>query len=164
MSNHRPSRDDIGLLVALVWSRRATCARRKVGCLLVDKDHRTLSTGYNGPPSGAPHCIDNPCKGAFKSTGTGLDLCEAIHAEANALLYCPDIRLIDTCYTTTSPCVSCVKMLLGTNCRRIVFIERYPHKEAEEWWVRSCVRIDKIDYRREWVQHVPQIEAPTVPL
>ena len=142
----RPSRDDIGLMVALVWAQRGTCARRKVGCLLVDKDHRTLSTGYNGAASGASHCIDAPCAGAFKSSGTGLDLCEAIHAEANALLYCPDIRLIDTCYTTTSPCVSCVKLLLGTGCQRIVFIERYPHLAAEEWWLRAG---------REWVQHTP---------
>lgn len=133
----RPSKDEIGLKIAYVWSLRATCARRQVGCLLVDKNNRTLSTGYNGPPSGAPHCIDTPCLGANAPSGTSLDLCQAIHAEQNALLYCPDVRLIHTCYTTTSPCMTCVKLLLGTNCSRIVFDQEYPHPDAKNFWEKN---------------------------
>jgi dCMP deaminase len=133
----RLSKDDIGLRIAYTWSLRGTCARRQVGCLLVDKNFRTLSSGYNGVPSGAQHCIDKPCSGATAPSGTGLDLCQAIHAEQNALLYCPDVRLIDTCYTTASPCMSCVKLLLGTNCRRIVFDEEYPHPDAKTFWEQN---------------------------
>lgn len=143
----RPSREDVNLYVARARARRGTCVRRKVGCVLVDKDDRTLSTGYNGPPAGARHCIDVPCPGATAPSGTGLDACEAIHAEANALLYCPDVRQIDTCYCTTSPCVSCVKLLLGTACQTIVFIDEYPHPEAEMMWRRA---------HRIWRQHTPQ--------
>lgn len=146
----RPSRDDSGLMIALVCAQRGTCVRRKVGCLLVDKDYRHLSSGYNGPQSGAVHCIDVPCAGAGAPSGTGLDACEAIHAEANALLYCPDVRMIDTCYVTASPCVSCVKLLLGTNCRRIVFIEPYPHPEAKVMWESAG---------REWCWRVPTLAA-----
>ena len=41
------------------------------------------------------------------------------------------------CYTTTSPCISCVKMLLCTGIRKIVFLEAYPHTESMKLWLRN---------------------------
>lgn len=32
------------------------CHSRKVGCIIVDKNAKILSTGYNGPPRKTPHC------------------------------------------------------------------------------------------------------------
>jgi dCMP deaminase len=142
----RPLREDIWLTMAYELSQAATCVRRKVACILVSADNLVLSTGYNGPHSGAPHCIDTPCKGAFAKSGTALDLCEAIHAEANALMTCRDVREIHTCYVTTSPCIHCTKMLLRSGCQRIVFYENYPHDEARELWER---------YGREWFSYMP---------
>lgn len=132
----RLSRDARFMLTALVQATGATCARRKVGCVLVDARGKVLSTGYNGPASGEPHCIDCPCLGAKMPSGTGLDSCEAIHAEANALLQCHEVQAIDTCYVTASPCVHCVKMLMNTSCRRVVFLDEYPHPEARELWLK----------------------------
>lgn len=139
----RATREETGLAVAAAWSRRGTCPRRQVGCMLVDANNDTLATGYNGPASGRPHCIDEPCPGAHHRAGEGLDECEAIHAEANALLRCKDIHAIDTAYCTDSPCVHCVKLLLGTGCKRIVFFRKYPHEAAELLWKAAG---------REWVQ------------
>jgi len=134
----RIDRDALGLNLALMWAERGTCARRKVGCVLMDVDGYQLSSGYNGPAAGQPHCVDHPCLGANCAPGTGLDLCEAVHAEANALLRCPDVRLIHTCYVTHSPCVHCVKLLLNTGCRRIVFVTPYAHDEASrDLWLRQ---------------------------
>lgn len=146
----RPSRDDTGLLLALTLAQRGTCARRKVGCVLVDENFRIIGTGYNGPASGEPHCIEAPCAGAGLPSGTGLSVCEAIHAEANALIDCRDVRRIDTCYCTTSPCRDCVKLLLGTGCRRVVFIENYTHTDAQDLWRRAG---------RQWICHVPYYAA-----
>jgi dCMP deaminase len=126
----RPSKDQYYLSIAAAVSLRATCARRKVGCVLVSVDDRIVATGYNGVARGLPHCTDFPCAGALAASGTGLDLCEAIHAEANAIAACPDIYRLSTCYVTVSPCISCVKLLLGTNVNRVVFMERYAHDEA----------------------------------
>jgi hypothetical protein len=39
-------------------------------------------------------------------SGTGLDVCEAIHAEQNALLQCKDVEQIDTAYVTAMPCMT----------------------------------------------------------
>ncbi len=144
----RPTRDQWALEVARVTAKRSTCLRRNVGCVLLDAKGHVLSTGYNGVASGLPHCnepaswvgeVKYPfaCEGAASPSGTNLDGCQAIHAEQNALLQCRDPYAIDTCYVTTSPCMTCVKLLLNTSCRRIVFSEAYPHKEAGELWTRA---------------------------
>lgn len=131
----RPSRDETGLALAHVWALRGTCARRQVGCVLFDADGYALSAGYNGPAAGEPHCVDHPCRGTALASGTGLDECEALHAEWGAVARCADIRRIYTCYVTASPCVTCVKILAGTGCRRIVFTEDYPHQAARLMWL-----------------------------
>lgn len=116
--------------MAALAARRSTCARRAVGCILVNERGHVLATGYNGVASGLPHCIDSPCKGAGLPSGAGLHLCEAIHAEQNALLQCRNINEIHTVYVTASPCVSCMRLLMNTSVRRIVFSQEYPHAES----------------------------------
>lgn len=153
----RPSKDEVGLLVASAWRLRGTCGRRKVGCHLVDADGFTLSTGYNGVAKDASHCTITPCPGRHHKSGEGLDDCEALHAEWNALIRCKDPRLIHTCYTTSAPCITCTKMLLGTSCKRIVFIEDYPHSvESRRRWLGLDVdRGFKPPVDREWIQYSP---------
>jgi len=143
----RRSQDSIYLEMARLISLRGTCARRRVGCVLVDQDGFVLSMGYNGVASGRPHCIDldHRCPGADLPSGVGLDQCQAIHAEQNAILRLPDPRQLYTAYCTTSPCISCVKLLLGTSCERIVFAQEYPHSVSATWWKEAG---------REWVHLV----------
>jgi len=134
MANYRQPADFYFLRMALLVSERGTCVRRKVGCILVNKKNHVLATGYNGNPSGFSHCLDNPCKGANSKSGKDLDKCEAIHAEQNALLQCKDVYDIDTVYCTVSPCIHCVKLLLNTSAKKIVFGEKYIQKDAERLW------------------------------
>jgi dCMP deaminase len=135
----RPDKDHWFAELALVIAKRSTCARRSVGCLLVNRFGHILSTGYNGVARGQEHCNEqHPCPGVGHASGTGLDLCEAIHAEHNALLQCRDVEEIVACYVTTEPCVTCVKLLLNTSCQRIVALSRYPHGQASrELWERA---------------------------
>lgn len=138
--------------MANLVATRGTCARRKVGCVLVDKRNHVLATGYNGPPSGFPHCIDTPCTGAHQKSGEGLELCQAVHAEQNALLQCHDVYAIQTAYCTTAPCIHCIKLLLNTSCERVVFANDYPHSEASKalWeqagrqWVHFDIDVDRL--------------------
>ena len=140
----RPSKDEYFLAMAQLIAERGTCARRKVGCVLVNARGHVLSTGYNGVASGFKHCNENSeCPGAQSASGTNLDKCGAIHAEQNALLQCRDPYEIHTCYTTTSCCTHCVKLLLNTSCQRIVFLEEYPHEDPKELWSLAG---------REWIK------------
>lgn len=131
----RPSIHETFIKVAEVIAERGTCARRKVGCVLTDVKGRIIATGYNGPARGLAHCTDTPCQGANCPSGQGLDKCEAIHAEQNALMQCSNVDQIHACYVTVSPCIHCVKMLMNTGCKLIVFSEEYAHsKEVKELW------------------------------
>lgn len=161
----RPSKDEWALQLALVTAQRATCLRRRVGAVLLNKRGHVLSTGYNGVAAGQKHCneevgyretfdsrlhplqqrkrvkIERPfpyaCSGATSPSGTNLDGCEAIHAEQNALLQCRDVHEIHTVAVTASPCITCVKLLLNTTCERVIFLAEYPHTAARELWLRA---------------------------
>lgn len=134
----RIDRDEMYMQMAELIAKRGTCVRRQVGCVLVSFDHRVLATGYNGVASGRPHCIDGHyCDGAFCKSGEGLNACQAIHAEQNAIALLRDPRVVGTAYVTTSPCDSCLKLLLGTSCQRIVCRTLYAQVKALDWWCEA---------------------------
>ena len=140
----RHTKDHTFMLMAIALARRSTCPRRRVGCVLIDKDGHIIGSGFNGVAAGLDHCIDKPCRGAEYSSGEGLDLCEAIHAEANSLLRCHDVREIDTCYVTTAPCIHCAKLLLNTGCKTIVYNERYVRSDGIELFEKALRKTRKI--------------------
>lgn len=124
--NSRPGWDDYFLAVANVVARRADCTRRRIGCVLVDADHRVIATGYNGAPSGEPGCLSGACPRGQLSydeipKDSNYDNCISIHAEANALLYARASVKGATAYITDKPCPSCAKLLRGAGIERIVY-------------------------------------------
>ena len=125
MKIFRLSKDEYFLDIAETVAQRGTCARRKVGCVLVDSDNHIVATGYNGVAKNFPHCIDIPCEGASYPSGEGLDKCEAIHAELNAFLQLRSDDNFLTMYTTTTPCVACAKVICNSNVQRVVSISQY---------------------------------------
>jgi dCMP deaminase len=129
----RPTRDETNMLIAVMASMRGTCGRRKVGCVIVDAENRILSYGYNGVGKGAIHCTDSPCPGVNMKSGSGLDVCEAVHAETNAIVNCTDLSRAFTLYVTASPCNSCMKLLLNTDIDTIVYLEDYPGTPWHLW-------------------------------
>lgn len=152
----RPSIDETMLAVAAMLARRSTCLRRAVGCVLCDARGRILSTGYNGVAAGLPHCNEldmrigkydlypHACPGAGAASGTQLDACHAVHAEANAIVFCREPDRIQTAYVTTSPCIPCAKLLINTGCRSIIFSVEYTDASARELWLQAG---------REWLHH-----------
>ena len=119
---------------AVLASEQSTCKRRSVGCVLSDKYGRILSTAYNGAPRGQPHCSEETCEGLHSESGSNLGGCSAVHAEQNALLFCKDIMEIETCYVTASPCDHCIKLLLQSSCKEIIFLEEYSHPRPKQVW------------------------------
>ena len=136
-TKQRPTKEEYFIEMAQLVSSRATCCRRKVGCVLVDNTGHVLSTGYNGVPTGFKHCEEgSECLGASFPSGEGLDACEAVHAEQNAMLQCKDISLIHTAYVTTAPCMHCTKMLLNIPCERVIYMQDYD-KSGKALWKKS---------------------------
>lgn len=130
--------------VARVMAERSTCARRKVGCVLVDRHQNFLSEGFNGVESGAPHCSEgHHCPAVAAASGVDLDGCLAVHAEINALVSLRSPWQAHSLYVTTSPCLSCLKAIMRTSIKRIVFAEPYiGEEEARRRWVTR--------WDREW--------------
>ncbi len=111
-------------------SRRSTCLRRRVGAILV-VDRRLLATGYNGAPSGVPHCAETGCLREQMAVPSGerQELCRGLHAEQNAIIQAAKhgVRIDGaTLYTTLHPCSMCAKMAINAGVRRIVCREDYP--------------------------------------
>lgn len=101
---------------------RSTCDRAFVGCVLVNDEHRIVSTGYNGSVAGNPHCLD---VGHVMRDGHCI---ATIHAEMNALLYCAKEGIsVNGCtaYVTHFPCLNCTKALIQAGIRKIVYDVAY---------------------------------------
>ena len=73
----------------------------------------------------------NKCAGANHDSGQGLEICEAIHAEQNALLQCADVQKIHTVYVTVSPCRHCMKLIMNTSAKRVVFLSEYSQSSKD---------------------------------
>ena len=132
----RPTKDITFLAMAKTLALRTTCVRRGVGCIVVNARGHIVGTGYNGVAASLGHCNEgHACKG--HDLPPGQDSCEAVHAEVNALLQCPDAWAIDTAYVTLSPCIRCTKMLLNTSCTRIVFQDNHTGQTGQELWERA---------------------------
>jgi dCMP deaminase len=112
----RPDFDTYYLTMAFVAARRSFDPSTKCGCVLVSKDGRVLSSGYNGPIKGSVDAeipLTRPEK-----------YCHMVHSEENALLaYSGSQQDIEggTAYITTQPCHKCLRMLLQKGITRIVY-------------------------------------------
>lgn len=127
----RPDWDAYFLIVARSVSLRADCTRRKVGVVVVDAQHRIISTGYNGAAAGAPGCAsDGACpRGtmtleehpSYVDGNHDFSNCIAVHAEANALLYADGRHTRGaTLYSTDKPCAGCERLIEGAGIIRVV--------------------------------------------
>ena len=121
----RLEKNDYFLQIAELVKQRGTCLRRQVGCVLVDQYSHIIATGYNGTAKNMPHCLDEPCSAANAATGQDLEGCEAIHAEQNAMLQCPDVMQVVSAYCTDSPCIHCMKLFMNTSVKTIYYAREY---------------------------------------
>lgn len=124
----------MALEMAEVAAKRATCYRLAVGCVILH-DGRVVSIGYNGPPSGHPHCQGNDCP--LSRSGGCL---QADHAEANAAKFLKSswgaafpTRVKDTVvYSTTFPCGNCAQLLIDYGFKQLVY--RHDYRDMDIPW------------------------------
>ncbi len=137
MDNYqRPSKDESFTEIAVAVSMRSTCLRRRYGAVIVSKDGRIVSTGYNGAPRGRANCVDlgfclrQQCN---IKPGTHYELCRAVHAEANAIVNGNPLDIVgSTLYLAGTeaasgkpssqmrPCAMCERLILNAQIARVV--------------------------------------------
>lgn len=120
----RITREEMLHEIVLSVSKRSTCTRRSVGAIIV-RDGRILSMGYNGAPSGLPHCLDVGC---LMNSEPGGGCSRTQHAEANAIAFAARHGIVTSgthLWTSVSPCLSCAKLIINAGIERVVCIEPY---------------------------------------
>ncbi len=146
---NRLSLDDYFMGIARVVARRSTCLHRHVGAVIV-KGKQIVSTGYNGAPSGHPHCLDIGCAREGVPSGQRSELCRGAHAEQNAINFAARYGISiegATLYTTHYPCSWCAKSLVNSGIAEVVYDEDYPDPLAKE--VLSTIRVRKVNERAQ---------------
>lgn len=135
----RPSWDEYFVQITFQVARRSTCPRAAVGAVIV-RDKRILTTGYNGAPSGLPHCTEIGC---LMVDGHCV---RTLHAEQNAIIQAAlhGVNVSGgTIYVTHQPCLICSKMIINAGIERVVFASEYPDPIAERFLKDAGVELEQ---------------------
>ena len=122
----RPHWVEYFLNIAQAVATRATCDRKLVGAVIVDRNNRIVSTGYNGSPKGMPHCSGVDGIGhQLKEIDGRLGCVRTLHAESNALDDAGRRSEGGTIYITVMPCFRCAQRIVQHGIERVVYGEHY---------------------------------------
>lgn len=166
----RPSRDNILMQSADLWSLRSTCSRAQVGVVIATSDYRPLVSGYNGAPSGMPHCNhDCDCvreesrrrniiqlnsmepelwidPGHAASCPSQQPCIISVHAEANAVAYAARNGVATDhtqLFTTLSPCYICCQLIINAGIWRVVYDKVHRDTRGMEMLAQAGVEVIK---------------------
>lgn len=128
---------------------RSTCARRKVGAVIV-KQKSIMSTGYNGSVVGADNCMYlDKCIRTQESIKSGerSEYTMASHAEANAIAQAAKHGInIDgsIMYVTNQPCFTCYKLIMQSGIREVFYRDEYRDPVAEKYLHTFNLKVKRI--------------------
>lgn len=127
----RPDRDSWLMDMARLVAQRSTCSRLHVGAIAV-RGGQILSAGYNGAPSGLPHCVhtgDEPCR-------------SSVHAEVNVIASAAKygVSLLGaSVYVTDSPCPACAGLLINAGIAELSYDRLYRDTTGLYWLQKAGV-------------------------
>lgn len=153
----RPSRIELYMGMARLVATRGTCLRKRVGVVIV-RDHRIVSMGYNGAPPGMPHCLDVGCGGEYEEiipdAGGSKVLTRkkifpngctrAIHAETNAIVFSARQGIpTDNAemYSTCATCATCAALVVASGIRSFTFEEPYRLTQGLDLLIEAGVEV-----------------------
>lgn len=161
MKKTRPDWDTYFLTIAMMAAMRSTCLRRQVGAVVV-RGRQIVSTGYNGSPTGTAHCLEIGCLREKLNIPSGErhEMCRGSHAEGNAIAQAARMGISTdgaTVYCTHEPCSFCTKSILNAGIVRVVYIQSYPDRLAQELREETNVAFEPVprerwDEAREWMR------------
>ena len=144
------------------FAQLSSAKRLKVGCVVV-KEHRIISIGYNGTPTG----WDNNCeeelftydeRDTYNSEGWTYDPVrkgyfkfvtkdEVLHAEENAL-----VKLArdgerangSSLFCTHAPCIRCAKLIFGAGIKEVFYREDYNVTSGKDFLLKNNISVEKV--------------------
>ncbi len=125
--------DEYFMGIAILSAQRSKDNSTQVGACIVNNEHKIVSVGYNGMPTG---CSDDDMPWE-REGDSSLDtkypfVC---HAELNAILN-SNIGNLSGCtvYVTLFPCNECAKAIIQSGIKRVVY---YSNKYADTESVKA---------------------------
>jgi dCMP deaminase len=134
--------------VAVAAAMRSKDPNTQVGACIAGMDHRILSVGYNGTPTGLDdedfpwETTDDPLTDKHNYV---------IHAEANAILnFRGSLKELAgaTVYVTLFPCKECAKMLVQAGIGEVVYLGDKYHDTQDAIISRSVLDRCGVSYRQ----------------
>ena len=117
------------MVLALLSAPRSKDSGSQVGPCLVSREHKILSLGYNGMPTG---CMDDSMPWGREGAPLDTKYMYVCHAELNAILTSAqgDLRGAKI-YTTLFPCNECAKAIIQSGISEVVYLsDKYADSEA----------------------------------
>lgn len=144
----RPGIHTYFMNIAKVVATRSTCLRHHVGAVIIKNNH-IITTGFNGAPSGLPHCLDVGCIRDKENipSGTRTERCKSVHAEINAIIQAAlhGVSTKDaTLYCTHQPCSSCAKAIINAGIVAVVYEIDYPDDVTIELFNSANIKLTKL--------------------
>lgn len=115
--------------IATLSAERSKDAGTQVGACIVSREHKILSMGYNGMPTG---CMDDSMPWAREGEPLDTKYMYVCHAELNAILNSNggDLRGARL-YTTLFPCNECAKAIIQSGISEVVYKDdKYADSDA----------------------------------
>lgn len=121
------NKEQIFMNIAIEMSLAATCNRAHNGAVIISPNNRILSAGYNGSPSGEPHCEDVGCEIIRDPDGTPHCI-RTTHAEMNAIINAARAGVSlkgSMMFSTMEPCYDCAKAIVNAGIKSVVYLNDY---------------------------------------
>jgi len=129
---------------------KSPCLSRQIGAILV-RDRSIVSTGYNGPARGFPHCI-SVCPRRLKGykSGEGLVECPAAHAEGNCIANAARLGVstvgVILYMNSIIPCKDCAIILVNAGVSTVVVDTLTPyHKMSLDIFSYGNIKLRSFD-------------------
>ena len=123
----------------------------KMGCVIVDKNKRVVSLGYNGMVQGADESkmtlSERPMKYYF-----------AIHSEMNAVIFSHQDLTGCTIYNRVATCENCLKYCLQAGIKRFVYKELRVHSHSTDP-KKSMTNIETDEAVVRLLASMPEVET-----
>lgn len=133
----RPSREETLMGVAELYAARSTCSRAHVG-VVISRDGRILTVGYNGAPAGMAHCDHTQDPADYGGCK------QSVHAESNAIAFAARHGIaIDGAelYSTLCPCLPCAQLIINAGIGVVYIKNEYRLSDGKQLLVDAGIDI-----------------------
>lgn len=124
--------------VAEIFSKQSHAIRRKVGCVIVQRD-RIISQGWNGTSPG----FDNACEDEHGNT-----FAHVIHAEINSIDKVARDGAGGTegaaLYTTHAPCLPCAVRIANCGIKHVYYRDSYRLSDGVDYLAKANVTVTQL--------------------